>query len=87
MISLDYLKMVVQALGSSSVLQFHRTAQSYTQDYIYIYMNLQLVWSTAFTAFFVSHENVVLSPDLKSSDPESEMANQNCAFTHFIVYN
>lgn len=50
-------------------------------------MNLQLVWSTAFTAFFVSHENVVLSPDLKSSDPESEMANQNCAFTHFIVYN
>lgn len=78
MISLDYLKMVVQALGSSSVLQFHSTAQ---------YMNLQLVWSTAFTAFFVSHENVVLSPDLKSSDPEIEMANQNCAFTHFIVYN
>lgn len=77
MISLDYLKMVVQTLGSSSVLQFHET----------IYMNLQLVWNTAFTAFFVSHENVVLSPDLKSSDSESEMANQNCAFTHFIVYN
>lgn len=79
----DFFRLFKDGCTSSWIIK----CTSVSQDSTAQYMNLQLVWSTAFTAFFVSHENVVLSPDLKSSDPEIEMANQNCAFTHFIVYN